>query len=149
MKSSNKRVENLCCHKIGNSEIKVFAENQISDNPEVRKSEFIFEIDSSTKKQLDFPIFDLYKIMGIVCNALNDYVENTIFKELNNINIFQIMIEAEGNTEKEIIMKDNLYDYHLNKLAKKFSEVVDEIFCEHTKDNLTHYLTFSRVASRA
>lgn len=56
---------------------------------------------------------------------------------------FQLMIEAEGNTEKEIQMKDNLYDYHLNRLAKYFNEVVDEIFCVHSKDNLTHYLTFS------
>lgn len=56
MKSSSKRVENLCCKKVGNSEIKVFAENQITDNPLLRKAEFIFEIDSSTKKQLDFPI---------------------------------------------------------------------------------------------
>lgn len=149
MKSSSKRVENLCCKKVGNSEIKVFAENQPSDNPLVRKTEFIFEIDSSTKKQTDFQIFDLYKIMSIVYHTLNDYVENKIIKELNTYTAFQIMIEAEGNTEKEIMMKDNLYDYHLNRLAKKFSEVVDEIFCEHTKDNLTHYLTFSRVASRA
>ena len=57
------------------------------------------------------------------------------------------MIEAEGDTEKEIQMKDNLYDYHLNRLAKYFNEVVDEIFCVHSKDNLTHYLTFSHASS--
>ena len=105
MKSSNKRVENLCCHKIGNSEIKVFAENQISDNPLLRKAEFIFEINSSTKKQSDFPIFDLYKIMGIVSKALNDYIEKVVFDEVKKGTSFQLMIEAEGDTEKEIQMK--------------------------------------------
>lgn len=147
MKSSSKRVENLCCKKIGNSEIKVFAENHITDNPKVLKSEFIFEIDSSTKKQTEFSIFDLYKIMSVVYHALNDYIENVVFDEVKKGASFHLMIEAEGNTEKEIQMKDNLYDYHLNRLAKYFNEVVDEIFCVHSKDNLTHYLTFSHASS--
>jgi hypothetical protein len=146
MKSSSKRVENLCCKKIGNSEIKVFAENKITDNPMLRKAEFIFEIDSSTKKQSDFSIFDLYKIMCIVYNALNDYVEKVIFDEVKKGIMFQLMIEAEGNDQKEVQMKDNLYDYHLNRLAQKFNEVVDEIFCVHSKDKLTHYLTFSHAS---
>lgn len=143
MKSSSKRVENLCCKKVGNSEVKVFAESHITDNPKVRKSEFIFEIDSSTKKQTEFSIFDLYKIMSIVYHALNDYVENVVLDELKNLNTFQLIIEAEGNNDKEVQMKDNLYDYHLTRLAAKFTEVVDDLFCVHTKDNLTHYLTFS------
>jgi hypothetical protein len=145
MKSSNKRVENLCCKKVGNSEIKVFAENQTTDNPLIRKTEFIFEIDSSTKKQTEFPIFDLYKIMSIVYHALNDYVEKKIMNELKSLSSFQIMIEAEGNNEKEIQMKDNLYNYHLNRLAQKYTEMYDDVCCQHIKNNLSHFLVFSRI----
>lgn len=143
MKSSSKRIENLCCKKVGSSEIKVFAENQSTVDPSERKAEFIFEIDSSTKKQMEFSILDLHKIMGIVNTALIEYIQNNVFGEMHNISKFQLLIEAEGNDEKEIKLKDNLYNYHLERLAKKFSNVADDIFCTHSKDNLTHYLTFS------
>lgn len=145
MKPSSKRVDKLCSKKVGNSEIKVFTENYITDDPKVRKAEFIFEIDSSTKKQLDFSIIDLYKIMSIVYHALNEYVEKKIIIELNSLSSFQIMIEADGDNDKEVKMKDKLYNYHLNRLAIKFSKMYDNVFCVHTKDNLTHYLTFSHV----
>ena len=85
--------------------------------------------------------------MGIVIKSLNDYIEKVVFDEVKKGTSFQLMIEAEGGTEKEIQMKDNLYDYHLNRLAKYFNEVVDEIFCVHSKDNLTHYLTFSHAST--
>lgn len=147
MKPSSKRVDNLCSKKIGNSEIKVFAENHVSDDPKVRKAEFIFEIDSSTKKQLDFSIIDLYKIMSIVYHSLNEYVEKKIIIELNSLSSFQIMIEADGDNDKEVKMKDNLYNYHLNRLAIKFTKMYDNVFCTHTKDNLTHYLTFSHAST--
>jgi hypothetical protein len=74
MKSSKQRVETLCCQKIGNSELKVFAEDQPSEDERIRKTEFIFEINSSHIKQQEFGISDLYKIMRVVYHALNDYV---------------------------------------------------------------------------
>ena len=143
MKSSSKRVENICCHKIGNSELKVFAENQITEDPTVRQAEFIFEIDASTKKQTDFTIIDLYKIMGVVYHAMNDYVEKNILSELKSLSCFRLLIEAEGDTEKEIRMKDGLYDYHLERFAQKITNLKQNVTCTHSKNELTHYLTFT------
>ena len=149
MKSSKQRVETLCCQKIGNSELKVFAEDQPSEDERIRKTEFIFEINSSHIKQQEFGIGDLYKIMSVVYHALNDYVEKKILGELNTVSAFQVIIEADGGNATEVSSKDSLYDYHLDRLAKKFTGMFDDIFCEHTKENITHYLTFSRVAPNA
>jgi hypothetical protein len=128
---------------VGGSEIKVFAENQATDNPLLRKAEFIFEINSSTTKQREFSIFDLYKIMSIVYHSLNEYVEKVVFAEVQNGVSFKLLIEAEGANEAEVKMKDNLYNYHLNRLAEKFTKMADSMFCMHTKDNMTHCLTFA------
>jgi hypothetical protein len=143
MKSSSKRVENLCYKKIGSTEIKVFAENQVTCDPSIVRAEFIFEINSSTKKQSEFSIFDLYKIMGIVYTALNDYIEKVIFNEIKKGSSFQLLIEAEGSDDKEIRLKDNLYEYHLKRLAEKVTCMAENVFCAHSKDNMTHCLTFS------
>ena len=143
MKSCSKRIETLCHEKIGKSELKIFTEKIESSCKLLKKTEFIFEIDSSTKKKTDFSIFDLKKIRYIVKNTLNEYIQDRILKEVSNLSFYQLIVEIEGNDQKEVEMKHVLYDTYLDKLAKNLNEVVDEIFCVHSKDNLTHYLTFS------
>lgn len=143
MKSCSKRIETLCLEKIGKSELKIFTEKIESSCKLLKKTEFIFEIDSSTKKKTDFSIFDLKKIRYIVKNVLNEYIQDRILKEVSNLSFYQLIVEIEGNDQKEVEMKHVLYDTYLDKLAKNLNEVVDKIFCIHSKDNLTHYLTFS------
>lgn len=143
MKSSSILVDNLCCLDVGDSKINVFAENHTTDNPLIRKAEFIFEIDSSTKKQTNFSIYDLHSIMGIAYNTLIDYIEHNIIKEIQNLTSFQLLIEVEGNDDKDVSMKNNLYHYLLKRLAKKITKDSKDVMCVYTKDATTHYLTFT------
>jgi hypothetical protein len=147
MKSCSKRIETLCLEKIGNSELKIFIEKQDSSCKFLKKTEFIFEINSSTKKQVHLPLKQAHRVIHCVAETLNNYIQNVVFKELEYLLGYQITIEIEGNNQKEIEMKHILYDNYLDRLAKKFNEVVDEIFCVHSKNNLTHYLTFSHTTT--
>lgn len=142
MKSSSKRTKTLFNEKIGNSELKIYTENIESSCKLLKKTEFIFEIDSSTKKQVQLPIKLAHKVIHCVAETLNNYIENVVFKEVRHLLGYQITIEIEGNNQKEIEMKHLLYDNYLDRVSKKFNDIMNQVVCVHTKNEFTHYLTF-------
>jgi hypothetical protein len=138
MKSSSKRKEILLSELIGNSKLEIFVENQESNCKLLKKTEFIFEINSSTKKNTEFSIVQLNQIRKTVIQTLLEYIQKTI----DNINFFQIEFEPVGKDEKETEMKDILYNIILTKISKELS-------CIHSKSNNMHYLTFTSNAASA
>lgn len=131
MKSSSKRKEILLSQVIGNSKLEIFVENQESNCKLLKKTEFIFEINSSTKKNVEFSIRQLNQIRQTVIQTLLKYIQETVDKT----NFFQIEFEPVGRDEKETEMKDILYDIILSKISKELS-------CTHLKNNNMHYLNF-------
>ena len=73
-----------------------------------------------------------------------EYVQNEVIPKLDTRHV-QLMIEAEGGTDRETRKKDNLYDYQLDRLSKAYSNLAKGIYCAHTRNGDHHYLNFSKI----
>jgi hypothetical protein len=142
---SNKNVDFYLSEMVSGNLVEVFAEKLSSNDDLIEKYEFTFKINQSTSKQVSLYIPDLYKIFVIVQKSLLKYIEENILNNVSDNKSIQLMVEAEGNDEKEISYKDKLYDYHLTRLAKKYTNVENEVWCKHTRKDLSHFLTFSKI----
>lgn len=129
---------------VGKSKVEVFTEKLESTCVFIDRQEFIFKINGSTSKELNFHIHELYQIYTIIQKAMIEYVQNEVIPKLDTRHV-QLMIEAEGGTDRETRKKDQLYDYQLDRLSKVYSNLAKGVYCGHTRNGDHHYLNFSKI----
>jgi hypothetical protein len=142
---SNKNIDYYLSEMVNGNTVEVFAEKLSSNDDLIEKYEFTFKINQSTSKQVSLYIPDLYKIFVIVQKSLLEYINENVLNKINDNKIVQLMVEAEGKNKTEVDYKDKLYDYHFDRLARKYTEMDNDVCCEHTRNNLSHFLTFSKI----
>lgn len=130
---------------VGEAKIEIFIEKLESPCTFIDRQEFIFKINDSTSKSLNFPIQELLHIYTIIQKSMVDYVQNEVIPKLDTRHI-QLMIEAEGGTNKETQKKDKLYNYQLDRLSESYTDLDRGIYCTHTRDGNHHYLNFSNIS---
>lgn len=144
MKFSNKNIDYYTTSNIGNTKVEVYVEKLESVN-NIEKYEFIFKVDDSTSNNNKISIIkDLYNLFLLVQKTLLEYIDNNIIAKINDNNIIQLIIEPEGINESEVVNKDKLYNYHLDRLVKNYNKTLDNIFCTHSKEGIRHIISFSR-----
>jgi hypothetical protein len=146
MKSQKENIQELYSTKIGKTSLSILTEKQQTECPLTERTEFLFKIENQTSKTVDFFINDLYRIFQCVQSTFIKYIERNIIDNIKEgcIKLYQIEIEAEGSSPQECHYKDKFYNYHLNRIAKKYTN--DNIFCLHIKEDNIHVLSFFRIA---
>jgi hypothetical protein len=141
MKSKN-NIDFYVSEMIGRNKVEVFTERMKTESKELEKYEFIFKINDSTSKEISLFISDLYKLFGIVQKSLISYIENSLLPKVHNEKNIQLVVEAEGKTQQEIDYKTKLYNYHLDRLSKHYTDFIPGLVCKHTYEGITHNLMF-------
>lgn len=143
---SNNNVDFYLSDMVGGNKIEIFVE-KLPSKENVDRYEFLFKLNGSTTKQLSLSIPDLYKVFVVVQRSLLNYIQSNIVSCLTEDKQVQLMIEAEGNTQQEVAYKDNLYNYHLERLSKMLTKQPNDVVCTHTVVNKSHFLNFSVATS--
>jgi hypothetical protein len=145
MKVKNKNIDYHTTGIIGNSKVDIYVEKLKTDTNNLEKYEFLFEIDNSTSNNNKLVLIkELYQLFLMVQDSLFKYIEENIIDKLDGDKIIQLLIEPEGKDDKEVKLKDNLYHYHLKRLAKQYNDIIDDVVCTYIKQNNTHILNFSK-----
>jgi hypothetical protein len=147
MKSKKETIQELVNTNVNNTKLSIFTEKLETQCPLIQKIEFMFQIENSTTKTINFLLNDLYKIFLHVQGAFIAYIEENIISELKNNThkVYQIEIEAEGSSQKEIEYKDKLYDFHLNRISSKYTDLKNNIICTHDRIDNIHVLSFFKL----
>lgn len=144
MKINNKNIDYYRTSNIGNTKVEVYVE-KIELSNDLEKYEFIFKIDNSTTSHNKLSLIkDLYNLFLLVQSTLLEYIDKVVMNRLDVNKTIQLVIEPEDNNSIEANKKDKLYSYHLDRLAKEYTDVINNIFCTHEKKGNIHTLIFSK-----
>lgn len=102
--------------------------------------EFVFEIENTPSKTLDFTIKELYKIYTFVQSSLKEVIEKQIIPMVEADNPMVLKIEPEDDCSILLEGKDRLYEHHLKRLSKSYTE--DGRRCSYRRSPDAHFLQF-------
>jgi hypothetical protein len=145
MKINQSNLYNYDVKTIGNNKVEFFTEKVESACKFIEKYEFFFRIEESTTKKFNFFIRDLHQIYTLIQDSILSLIDDVIIKNINNDKVYQLIIEAESADKKELELKQKVYDYHFERLAKSYTDKDSGIYCHHTKDGYIHTLNFMKL----
>lgn len=102
--------------------------------------EFIFEIENTPSKTLDFSIKELYKIYTFVQSSLKKIIETQIIPSIETDRPMVLKIEPEDDCSVLLAGKDKLYEHHLTRLSKLYTK--NGYRCSYRKTPDAHLLQF-------